>query len=247
MSEQMRLNKALAELGICSRRDADKLILAGDVCVDAKRVTELGTKVTIGSQIMVRGEGYKCIKAQTKVWIFNKPAGLVTTHDDEKGRPTVFDYLQTKINERVISIGRLDLNSEGLLLLTNDGAFARFAESPKTGWERKYRVRIFGTLAEDAITELRKGATVDEIKYAPIIVEKLGGGTGKNQWIACTLHEGKNREIRKALAHYGVSVNRLIRTKYGEYELGDLARGDVRLAEVSKEYGGNTRNKPRRA
>ena len=229
MNERVRLNKALAILGICSRRDADKLIESGKVFVNGSIVSEVGTKISHGDKIRVLEKDYIFReKRQTKVWIYYKPAGLVTTHRDEKGRLTVFDDLRTKIKERVISVGRLDLNSEGLLLLTNDSEFARHAESPKTGWKRYYKVRIFGNLTEEIIEKIGKGLTVDGIRYAPMTISRLKDTTGKNQWIECILTEGKNREIRKIFDSFGIAVNKLIRTKYGQYELGDLKPGEIR-------------------
>lgn len=235
MNEQIRLNRAMSILGICSRRDADKLISSGEVFVNDKQITEAGTKIFENEKITFQKKDYIFKKKQeTKIWIYYKPIGLVTSHNDEKNRETVFNDLKSKIKERVISVGRLDLNSEGLLLLTNDSGFSRFAESPKTAWKRHYRVRIFGTLTKEIISTLKKGPKIDGIKYAPIIVKSKEEGLiiSRNRWIECVLTEGKNREIRKVFAHFGLSVNRLIRTKYGPYDLENLKPGEIK--RVSK-------------
>lgn len=231
----IRINKALADLGICSRREADALIKSGNVFVNSKKISELGTKVSADDVITVNEKIFKLSKSpQKKLWIFYKPVGLITTHKDERNRQTVFDFLKSKIKERVISVGRLDLNSEGLLLITNDSDFAKYAESPKTGFERKYKVRVFGEIDEKMISELANGVTIDGIKYKPMLVNKLRESNGKNTWLECTLHEGKNREIRKLFEKFGLSVNRLIRFKYGPYELQNLKPGEVIRAEFLK-------------
>ncbi|MDR1234270.1 MAG: rRNA pseudouridine synthase [Holosporales bacterium] len=233
MTEKTRLNKAMAMLGICSRRDADKLIEAKQVSVNNITVTELGYRISDGSEIVIAQTQNRYIFKQreiednTKVWLYYKPVGIITTHRDNSGRLTVFDDLKDKIDERVISVGRLDINSEGLLVLTNNGEFARHAESPRTAWERRYRVRIFGYLGNDIIKQLRDGVRINDIRYAPIIVKQIDTYHGRNSWIDCTLHEGKNREIRKVFGHFNIMVNKLIRYKYGPYELGALNPGDV--------------------
>ena len=250
-TEQMRLNKALAMLGICSRRDADRLIMSGEIFVNGEVITKVGTKVSMKDTIQVFGKIYTINnKKFPAIWLYYKPRGLITSHNDERGRRTVFDDVCSKINERVISVGRLDLNSEGLLLLTNDAAFARQAESPQAGWKRHYKVRVFGTLTEEIVNKVAKGITIDGINYAPIQITSLHdekfpknekvfgkantphGNTRMNHWIECVLLEGKNREIRKILNHFGLAVNRLIRTRYGIYELGSLKPGEVKLATV---------------
>ena len=228
MIKGTRINKALSILGICSRRDADKLIFQEKVSINHKIVKELGTKVFDGDTISVSGKDYIFqAEKKTKIWIYYKPVGLVSSHKDEKNRKTIFDDLKTKINERVISVGRLDLNSEGLLLLTNDGSFSKYAES--SNWKRYYKVRIFGKLTDKMISEIQNGITIDNIHYAPmeIQISKITQSV-KNQWINCVLTEGKNREIRKIFNHFGISVNRLIRYKYGPFELTNLEPGEVR-------------------
>jgi 23S rRNA pseudouridine2605 synthase len=164
------------------------------------------------------------------LWRYHKPAGLVTSHRDEKGRPTVFDTLPKDL-PRLISIGRLDLNSEGLLLLTNDGALARRLELPSTGWVRRYKVRVHGEVEPEELAALEKGITIDGVSYGPIHAS-LERRQGSNAWIAMALREGKNREVRKVLEHMGLQVARLIRLSYGPFQLGNLARGAV--DEVAK-------------
>lgn len=232
MSE-IRLNKAMAMLGICSRRTADEFISKGMVKVNNIKVNELGTKVKQGNTITVNSIDYTLKNKSTpSVWIYNKPVGLIVSHKDTKGRDTVFDVVKDLIGERVISVGRLDINSEGLLLLTNSGEFAHYAENPKTGWERHYKVRAFGTVQKDFIQKLKEGITIDGIRYAPIKVSILDSSDkSKNHWFLCILKEGKNREVRKVFEHFGLRVNRLIRTKYGRYELGNLPVGKVIKAQ----------------
>ena len=229
MNQTTRINQALSILGICSRRDADRLITEGKVFLNNQKVESPGIKISIGDILTVSGKSYTFSqKKETKIWIYYKPVGLVTTHKDEKNRKTVFEDLKHKIKERVISVGRLDLNSEGLLLLTNDSSFSKMAESPATAWKRYYKVRIFGQLTDEVISKLGKGVVIDEIKYAPMeIIKSSKDATSKNSWIKCVLTEGKNREIRKLFAHFNISVNRLIRYQYGSYELGDLKPGEV--------------------
>ena len=243
----MRINKAMAKMGICSRRDADELIKNQRVFVNSKLVTDFSTQVQNKDKITIRDTPYRDTSYQntpcrntlccefndtdnTRVWIFNKPTGLVTSHKDEKGRKTVFDYLKNKINQRVISVGRLDMNSEGLLLLTNNGDFVNFAES--SNWKRYYKVRFLGQMTKDIIKKLASKMIINNQRYAPIIIQQDRQYNSKNQWCTCILTEGKNREIRKVFEHFGLIVNRLIRIKYGPYELGNLPVGEVK--EVRK-------------
>ena len=232
MIEGFRLNKAISILGICSRRDADKLILDKKVSLNHKIVKELGIRVFFGDIISVSGKDYIFQKRkEKKVWTYYKPVGLVTTHKDEKGRKTVFDDLKVKIKERVISVGRLDLNSEGLLLLTNDSEFSNQAEI--SNWKRYYKVRIFGKLTNEMISKIQNGITIDNINYAPMEIQiSKVIPLAKNQWITCILTEGKNREIRKIFNHFQLSVNRLIRYKYGPFDLADMKPGEVRLVKI---------------
>jgi 23S rRNA pseudouridine2605 synthase len=219
-----RIAKRLARAGIASRRDAEKLIAEGRVKVDGKVISEPGTKVTASSLIHVDGKPVAAPDAP-RMWRFHKPAGLVTTHRDEQGRTTVFEALPPGM-PRVISVGRLDLNSEGLLLLTNDGAIARLLELPSTGWVRRYRVRAFGDIDEDRLAALDKGITIDGMRYAGIEAE-IDRRQGGNLWLTMGLREGKNREIRRVLEALGLKVNRLIRLSYGPFHLGQLPKGAV--------------------
>ncbi len=224
----VRLNKAMSMLGICSRRDADFYINEGKIKVNGSLVKEVGVKVSGGDVIGFAGKNFKFQEEmEHKVWLYYKPVGLVTTHSDEKNRETVFDDLREKIKERVISVGRLDLNSEGLLLLTNSGDFARFAESPKTGWERHYKVRVFGVPDQDMLRKLEGGMIIDGFKYAPMTIKSVDKMVSRNCWIDCILREGKNREIRNLFEHFGLQVSRLIRYKYGPYDLKDMKPGEV--------------------
>ena len=219
-----RIAKVLARAGICSRRDAERLIAEGRVSVNGHVLDTPAVKVTGGEDIRVDGKRVGKADA-TRLWLYHKPAGLVTTHRDEQGRDTIFDHLPRGM-PRVISVGRLDLNSEGLLLLTNNGELSRHLELPATGWARSYRVRAFGDIDERGIAALAAGMTVDGVRYGPIeahVTQKKG----RNLWMVMTLHEGKNREIRRVLSALGMTVNRLIRTSYGPFELGDLEREDV--------------------
>ena len=197
----------MAMLGICSRRDADAYIALGKVVVNGKVVTEAGTKIRNKDVVVFEEQTFEFQdKIDEKVWIYYKPNGLVTTHNDEKNRETVFDDLKNKIDERVISVGRLDLNSEGLLLLTNSGDFARFAESPKTGWKRHYKVRLFGFPDKSVVEKLERGIVIDGFEYAPMIVKILDKVPSRNCWVDCVLTEGKNREIRKLFEHFGIRL-----------------------------------------
>jgi 23S rRNA pseudouridine2605 synthase len=220
-----RIAKYLARAGIASRREVERMIEAGRVKVNGKRLDTPAFKVTGSERIEVDDKPVEAAQA-TKLWRYHKPAGLVTTHSDPEGRETVFDKMPRDIG-RVISIGRLDLTSEGLLLMTNDGGLARALELPSTGWTRKYRVRAWGRIDAKAIAELAAGITVDGVKYGPILVE-VERDSGTNVWLNVDLKEGKNREIRKVLEACGLAVNRLIRTAYGPFQLGHLALGEVK-------------------
>ncbi len=237
MLEKIRLNKYISLCGVCSRRDADRYIDQGRVCVNGT-VAKQPAPLVDGSEIItVDGKPIQTVD-DVKVWAFYKPAGLVTTHRDEQGRETVFEYLREQgLDERVISVGRLDLNSEGLLLLTNNGEFSRFAESPQTEWKRVYRVRVFGDITNLDIDALQQGMTIDGVTYREVLVEpeKDFAQKGQNSWLQVTLTEGKNREIRRIMDYFDLSVNRLIRTSYGPYELGDLQPGEWRDEVVIKD------------
>lgn len=220
-----RIAKVLARAGVASRRGAEAMIEAGRVAVDGKKLDSPALNVTPGQVITVDGQPIGAAE-HTRLWLYHKPPGLLTTHKDPKGRNTVFENLPKEM-PRVISIGRLDINSEGLLLLTNDGELARHLESPKTGWKRKYRARAWGEPDEKRLEQLRKGVIVDGIKYAPADVE-VESRKASNTWIAVGIREGKNREVRKLLEHAGLQVSRLIRVAYGPFQLGTLERGEVR-------------------
>lgn len=224
-----RIAKLLARAGVCSRRDAERWIGEGRVSVDGHVLTTPAVTVTATNDVRVDGKPLPAPE-RPRLWRYHKPAGLVTTHRDEKGRPTVFDALPKEL-PRLISIGRLDLNSEGLLLLTNDGALSRRLELPSTGWLRRYKVRVHGEVEPERLAALEKGVTIDSVSYGPIRAS-LERRQGSNAWIAMALREGKNREVRRVLEHLGFQVTRLIRLAYGPFQLGNLARGAV--AEVAK-------------
>lgn len=218
-----RIAKALARAGVCSRRDAERLIADGRVSVNGARLDTPAFKVTAADDIRVDGKRVGAAET-TRIWRYHKPAGLVTTHRDPQGRPTVFEHLPASL-PRVISVGRLDLTSEGLLLLTNDGALSRKLELPSTGWARRYRARAYGRVTQPELDELKNGVTVEGVRYGPI--EARLERAGANAWIAIAIKEGKNREVRRVLEALGLRVNRLIRTAYGPFELGALAPGEV--------------------
>jgi len=219
-----RIAKVLARAGVCSRRDAERWVAAGRVAVDGEVLTSPAVTVTAENDVRVDGKPLPA-PDRPRLWRYHKPAGLVTTHRDEKGRPTVFDALPAEL-PRLISIGRLDLNSEGLLLLTNDGALARRLELPSTGWIRRYKVRVHGEVEPERLAALGGGVTIDGISYGPIRTG-LERRQGSNAWIAMALREGKHREVRRVLEHLGLQVTRLIRLSYGPFQLGNLARGAV--------------------
>ena len=225
----MRIAKAIARAGICSRRDAERMIEEGRVSVDGKVLKSPALNVTGQESIMVDGRPLPAAEG-VRLWRYHKPRGRVTTHKDPEGRPTVFDALPEEM-PRVISIGRLDYNSEGLLLLTNDGALARHLELPATGWLRRYRARAWGKVSEAQLQSLAEGVTVEGVHYEPIEA-RLDREQGDNVWLTLALREGKSREVRKVLGSLGLDVNRLIRTSYGPFQLTDLAPGAV--AEVDR-------------
>ena len=219
-----RVAKWLPRAGVASRRDAEKLITAGKVRLNNVVVTHPATFVGPGDLVQVGGTLVD-EPQRTKLWRYHKPDGLVTTHRDPQGRPTVFDKLRETL-PRVISIGRLDLNSEGLLLLTNDGALARHLELPSTGWLRRYRVRVHGHPDPAALAALAKGITIDGVRYGAIDAG-LDSRKGDNAWLTVSLREGRNREVRRVMTHLGLAVTRLIRIAYGPFQLGALPRGAV--------------------
>ncbi|NBZ88656.1 pseudouridine synthase [Stagnihabitans tardus] len=222
--EGERIAKVLSRAGVASRREVERMIEAGEVTVNGKLITSPALNVTAKDKITVSGHPIGAPEPP-RLWLYYKPDGLVTSESDEKGRDTVFDHLPEDL-PRVMTVGRLDLNSEGLLLLTNDGEIKRRLELPSTGWLRKYRVRVNGNPMDPDLDPLRKGIVVDGEKFQPMIVS-LDRIQGANAWLTVGLREGKNREIRRAMSAIGLQVNRLIRTSYGPFSLGELEPGQV--------------------
>jgi len=209
-----RIAKLLARAGLCSRREAERWIAEGRVAVN---------RVVLTSPA-VNGKPLPEIEP-ARLWRYHKPKGLVTTHKDPEGRPTVFERLPKDL-PRTVSVGRLDFNTEGLLLLTNDGALARLLELPATGWLRRYRVRAFGTVTQADLDRLKQGVTLEGVKYGPIAAG-IDRVKGDNVWLTLGLREGKNRAVKRVLEHLGLKVNRLIRVSFGPFPLGELAPGAV--------------------
>lgn len=233
-----RLAKRIARAGLCSRREAEVWITEGRVKVGGKKILTPAFNVSEKDAVMVDGK-LLSEKEETRLWLYHKPAGLVTTHKDPEGRKTVFEELP-KTLPRVISIGRLDLNSEGLLLLTNDGALARKLELPSTGWIRRYRARVYGRITDKMLAEIKKGLTIDGVSYGSVEAV-IDSSKGDNSWLTVSLREGKNREIRKIFEHFGCTVNRLLRLSYGSFQLGSLKKGEVKevTGKVLKSFVGN--------
>ncbi|SEK71672.1 pseudouridine synthase [Xaviernesmea oryzae] len=222
--EPKRISKVLARAGVASRRDIERMIMEGRVRLNGVVLETPVVNVTLSDEIEVDGQPVRGPE-RTRLWIYHKPAGLVTTNSDPEGRPTVFDRLPDDL-PRVLSIGRLDINTEGLLLLTNDGGLARVLELPTTGWLRRYRVRAHGTIEQAQLDTLKDGIAVDGVLYGAIEAT-LDKVQGSNVWISMGLREGKNREIKNVLGALGLDVNRLIRVSYGPFQLGDLPEGAV--------------------
>ena len=224
----------LARAGVASRREVERLIAEGKVALNGETLATPAVNVGPRDRLTVEGKTVSAAE-ETRLFRYHKPAGLVTSHNDPRGRPTVFAALPPGL-PRLISVGRLDLNSEGLLLLTNDGELKRAMELPATGIPRTYRARTFGDISQARLEELSQGVTIDGIHYGSIDAN-MERRTGRNQWIELTLTEGKNREVRRVLEHLGLQVSRLLRTAYGPFPLADLPRGaaeEVRQADVER-------------
>lgn len=223
LQQEERIAKLISRAGVCSRRDAEKLIFSGRVTYKGKVIESPAIKFHNMNDIAV--DGILLEKKRSKLWLYHKPVGLVVSHHDEQGRETIFDYLP--IAERVISVGRLDKNTSGLLLLTNDGKISRQLELPKNNFYRTYMVRVYGYLDFPYIKKsLSTPLTIEGVTYRPvkITLEQTGA---QNHWLKLTISEGKNREIRKIFEYFDLKINKLIRIKYGPFELGNLALGDV--------------------
>src|SRR5882724_3786668 len=222
-----RIAKVIARAGLASRREAEAFIAAGRVTVNGAVITSPALNVTSKDTITVDGKPLPQ-RERTRLFLYHKPHGLVTTHSDPQGRPTIFAGLPKNL-PRLVGVGRLDLSTEGLLLLTNDGGLARVLELPATGWLRRYRVRAHGKVTQAQLDALRDGVTVDGINYGPIEAT-LDREQTSNVWITFAIREGKNREVRNVLRHLGLHVARLIRVSFGPFQLGEIAEGEV--AEV---------------
>jgi 23S rRNA pseudouridine2605 synthase len=219
-----RIAKVMARAGLASRREAEAWIAAGRVSVNGAVITSPALNVTPADRIVVDGTPLPQ-RERTRLFLYHKPRNLVTTHSDPQGRPTIFGALPKNL-PRLISVGRLDLNTEGLLLLTNDGELARTLELPQTAWLRRYRVRALGRVTQEALDGLRNGVTVNGMRYGAIEAT-FDREQGANVWLSFGIREGKNREVRNVVEHLGLKVNRLLRVSFGPFELGDLERGDV--------------------
>jgi 23S rRNA pseudouridine2605 synthase len=219
-----RIAKVIARAGLASRREAEAWIAAGRVAVNGATIASPAIDVTGSDRIMVDGKPLPD-RQRTRLFLYHKPRGLMTTHADPQGRPTIFQNLPRDL-PRLISVGRLDFNTEGLLLLTNDGALARLLELPATGWLRRYRVRAHGSITQDRLDGLRRGVTIDDIHYGAIeaVLDRV---QGTNVWLTLGIREGKNREVRNVLGHLGLGVTRLIRVSFGPFQLGELGQGEV--------------------
>lgn len=220
-----RIAKRIAAAGLCSRREAERWIEHGRVSINGNIIDTPATTVTADDTILVDNNPLPA-NAPLRLFAYHKPIGVICTERDTHMRPTVLEQLPETM-PRVVTVGRLDLNSEGLLLLTTSGDLAKTLMHPETELKRTYRVRTFGNVTEKALDKLRAGITVDNIHYQPMAIDYEGKPTGRNQWLTITLTEGKNREIRKALGAIDVQVNRLIRTHYGPYALNDLPQNSV--------------------
>ena len=224
MSEKEKIARRVARAGLCSRREAERWVAQGRIEVNGQKVDTPALRVAAEDVVVVDGKEL-AVKEPARLWRYYKPAGLITTNSDEKGRQTIFDTFPSDF-PRTMSVGRLDMNTEGLLLLTNDGDLARYMELPDTGWARRYRVRAYGKVEEDKLKSLKRGITVDGVHYKSIKAE-LERQKGDNAWLFVTLTEGKNREVRKVMEAIGLQVNRLIRVSYGPFQLGKMEKGAI--------------------
>src|SRR5262252_712853 len=224
-----RIAKVIARAGLCSRRDAEEWIAAGRVAVNGSTILSPAVNVTARDRITVDGRPLPR-RERTRLFLYHKPVGLVSTNADPQGRPTVFDALPKNL-PRLMSVGRLDIGTEGLLLLTNDGGLARVLELPQTAWIRRYRVRAHGRVSQGELDKLRDGVTIDGIRYGPIEAT-LEREQGANVWLSFAIREGKNREVRNVLRHLDLQVNRLIRVEFGPFGLGELAEGAIEEVET---------------
>jgi 23S rRNA pseudouridine2605 synthase len=232
-----RIAKAIARAGLASRRQAEAWIAAGRVAVNGAVIASPALNVTADDRVTIDGQLLPG-RERTRLFLFHKPRGFVTTHSDPQGRPTVFSALPKHL-PRLISIGRLDANTEGLLLLTNDGGLARLLELPATGWTRRYRVRANGKVTQERLDRLRHGIEIDGVRYGPIEA-RLDREQGANVWLSFAMREGKNREFKNVLGHFGLAVNRLIRVSFGPFQLGDLPEGaveEVRTRHLREQLG----------
>ena len=219
-----RIAKVIARAGLASRREAEAWIAAGRVAVNGAVIASPALNVAAGDRVTVDGQALPA-RERTRLFLYHKPRGLVTSHADPGGRPTIFAALPKGL-PRLISVGRLDLNTEGLILLTNDGGLARVLELPATGWLRRYRVRAHGRVRQDELDRLRGGITIDGVRYGAIEA-RLDREQGSNAWLTFAIREGKNREVKNVLGHLGLAVSRLIRVSFGPFQLGDLAEGAI--------------------
>ena len=230
----IRIAKKIAESGIASRREAERMIEQGRVAINGEVIDSPLFFVDDSHFIEVDGKPLPKPSKQTCVWKMNKPCGYITTRFDPQGRKTVFDLFPKNISDRILYVGRLDINSEGLLLFTNDGNLSRKLELPSTGLERTYKVRFFGKLSEDSIQKIKRGVVIDGIRYSGADIKVQPSKSGSNNWATMTIKEGKNREVRKILEHFGCSVNKLIRLSYGSIKLGDLPLGKIQQVSESE-------------
>ena len=222
--EGERIAKVIARAGVCSRREAEQLIADGHVTLNHKILKTAAINVTEADQIRINGKLLPQAE-DSKLWRYHKPDGLVVSHKDPQGRTSVFDKLRQQL-PRVMSIGRLDINTEGLLLLTNDGEIERLLELPSSGWIRRYRVRAYGKMDDAGLERLKGGVEIEGVRYGPVEA-KVETSQGDNVWMTVSIREGKNREVKKICDYLGLQVNRLIRTNFGPFQLGDLKRGGI--------------------